>query len=79
MQKVYPTDRVPNMQAFPESGYPIAAYYGVDTTLADIQANTPSSGALQAAAMKPSEKTRMVFTILGIIFVSYAVFHWYNK
>lgn len=82
MQKVVPMDRVPNMQAFPESGYPVAAYYGVDTTLANMQAGSASAhsaGATAPSAMAPHQRVRLLLTILGFIFIAYFIFHWYNK
>jgi len=82
MQKVVPMDRVPNMQSFPESGYPVAAYYGVDTTLTSMQAGTASSGTAGStapSAMLPAHRVRLLCTILGFIFIAYMIFHWYNK
>lgn len=82
MQKVLPMSRVPNMQAFPESGYPVAAYYGVDTTLANMQAGSASAnsaGSTAPSAMSNQQKIRLLLTILAFIFVGYFIFHWYNK
>lgn len=79
MQRTFPMDRVPNLQSFPESGYPVAAYYGVDSTLNDIQGGSASKGDKATAAMSPGERNRMVLTILTIIFIGYSLFHWYNK
>lgn len=79
MMKSFPMDRVPNLQSFPENGFPISAYYGVDSTIPDIQANSASSGDKNKSSLPPTDKKRLLITIVVIVLATYALFHWYNK
>lgn len=45
MVKQYPMTRVGPLQGFPEDGYPMSAYYGINASLAEQTDNTASASA----------------------------------
>jgi hypothetical protein len=78
MQAQLPMDRVPALQSFPEMGFPIAAYYGIDSSLATMQQNSASSST-PLGNMTSGSTTQVVFTVLGVVLVGYILFHVYQK
>ena len=79
MKPSFPTDRVPNLQSFPENGYPIEAYYGVDSSLPTMQVGTASSSSKTGIVNSPTDRKRLAFVVLFLVVGAYAMFHFYNK
>jgi hypothetical protein len=76
----YPMSTVPNLQGFPEAGYPASSFYGIDSTLAGINAMGASSGSLStlnAPAQQPNMRTLVV--ALVIVVASVWLWHAYMK
>lgn len=79
----YPMSTVPNMQGFPEAGYPASSFYGIDSTLAALNSMSASSGsqgslsALNQPTTQPNFRTLIV--ALLIIVGSIALWHMYMR
>lgn len=79
----YPMSSVPNLQGFPEAGYPASSFYGIDSTLAGMNAMSASSGAagslsaLAQPAMQPNMRT-LVVALLAVV-GAVALWHMYMK
>lgn len=83
MQSNFPMTSVPNLQGYPETGYPVAAYYGVDTTLAQVNSMNGSSGSSGNGSLvqqlDPGSKFRTLAVVLLAVVGAYALWHFYMK
>ena len=67
---------VPNLQGFPEAGYPASSFYGIDSTLASVNSMSPSSGSLSVLA-SPQSQPNMRTIVVSLVIVVGAVFLWH--
>jgi len=83
MQKQFPMTSVPNLQGYPENGFPVSAYYGVDSTLAVMGTNSASSATGGASALvqqlDPSAKFRQLAIVLLCVVGAYVLWHFFTK
>lgn len=87
MMKQYPMASVPNLQSYPENGYPVQAFYGVESSLPTLQQNSPSinaavssgSTALSQAVLGPVDKYRQLITVFLLVVAGYALWHFYTR
>ena len=75
----YPMSTVPNLQGFPEAGYPASSFYGIDSTLAAMNSMSASSGASGSlsALNQPAVQPNMRTLIVSLLAVVGAVFLWH--
>ena len=79
---------VPNLQGFPENGYPVSAYYGIDSTLATMTSMSPGASAtsggkksdslMPAPALGPGNYRSVIIAFLLVI-GAVALWHFYMK
>jgi hypothetical protein len=79
-----PMTVVPNLQGFPENGYPVSAYYGIDSTLQQINTYTGSGNAASgndSLMPKPTSpyKYRTLITAFLIVVGAVVLWHYYMK
>jgi hypothetical protein len=84
MRPNFPMTTVPNLQGFPENGYPVAAYYGVDSSLATVNQASPSGRATGGnASLMPGPASPNQFRDLVIAFFlvigAVVLWHYYMK
>jgi hypothetical protein len=79
----YPVTSVPNSQAFPDNAFPASAYYGINSTLADTTAFSPSSSATNAdgtMSLMPSQMNMSGLVIAFLIGIGVlGLWHYYYK
>lgn len=84
MRPQFPMTSVPNLQGFPENGYPVSAYYGVDSSLATVNQQSPSGSASGgSASLMPGPTSPNQFRDLVIAFSlvigAVVLWHYYMK
>lgn len=88
MLRQYPMTTVPNLQGFPENGYPVSAYYGIDSTLASMSAQSPggtaTSGGKKSDSLMPNPSLgpgnyRTVIVAFLLIVGAVTLWHFYMK
>lgn len=84
MTPKFPMSSVPNLQGYPENGYPVSAYYGVDSTLMGVNSMSPSGSATGGtASLMPAPTSPHQFRDLVIAFVlvigAVMLWHYYMK
>jgi hypothetical protein len=84
MTPKFPVSSVPNLQAYPENGFPVSAYYGIDSTLAGVNGMSPSSSATGGtASLMPQPATpnqfRDLVIVFGLVIGAVVLWHYYMK
>lgn len=89
MMKNYAVTSVPNTQSFPDNAYPASAYYGINSTLADMTSMSASGNAgstptgaqsgATASLMPYQTNIRGLILVFVIVLAVIALWHWYYK
>jgi hypothetical protein len=83
MTPQYPMSTVPNLQGFPEAGYPASAFYGINSTLAAMNgmgasSSATASGGNLSVLAEPVQQPTMRTLVVALTLVVGGVFLWHT-